>query len=428
MAWPPIPDGGEEPFKVVGRRRFSSYSTTQPAEEKYALPTDPLLDECDEAFRTACLGGLDEPPSEAKEPLYVVKDRRHRAQPEEETHPTYQSPRNLPSSTGSGSSKGLLATIGIGIVGLGALYFASQYNAPQRNHESPSSSVTQTQSQPIYKASRPEVDLTSFREYRKTREAEYAELSNGEQIQLNEISIPPEIQAIVNDPAYTQHAFAIDLNEDGIDEVIIQEGCGSGGCWGKVFQKTDSGYAVIISDYVDLLSKERTNGYRNVYSGNKTYLPAGGFTNPFRKYVWDGQAYVKSGVVLDPANIPDVSNNLRMFLRTGNASDAQKSLRELEERLGTDNILSAMLLSQLAPDIPLPEGDELDRFLIQLSEDQGINYRDYVSNPEGLRRVLFGSMTNNIMMSPKTPGQLVFAGGVSIAGSITKALGLDARS
>lgn len=309
---------------------------------------------------------------------------------------------------------------GLGIVGL----VIGNTNIRSRNY---------TPSQQIYRSAPAQTRQENFsarqipaefREYRKAREAEYEELRNGEPLQLNEIPIPPEIQASVNDPAYTQHAFAIDLNEDGIDEVIIQEGCGSGGCWGRVFQKTNSGYAVIIPDYIDLLSKERTNGYRNAYSGDKTYLPAGGFTNPFRKYVWNGQTYVKSEIVLDPANISDVSNNLRTFLRSGNASDAQKSLQELEERLGTDNILSAMLSSQLAPNIPLPEGDEYDRFLLQLSQDRGINYTGY--SPDQLRRALFSTMISPEMLRSREG--LITVAGISIANSIAKELGRDPYS
>ena len=413
----------EKPFRVVDRRRFSNYSTTHPAEEKYTLPKNPVLDDPYEVFRVACASGHDKPPeatTEKYEPVPVI-----------EPHVSV-----APHKDSNADSRFLNRVFGsvllVGGLGLGiALYIGNQNNTP-RNYTPTSSSAAQTQQiyrsateQPQQKTFRARAVPTGFREYREALASEYAEFKNGEHVTLNEIPIPPELVGRLNDPYNVPHAFSIDMNDDGINEVVLQEGCGSGGCWGQIYQKTDAGFVPIIDESVRVLSREKTNGYRNAFLIKKVYLPAGGSTDVATKYIWNGQSYQKTNIILDPDMLSETASNFRDFFKSGrDASDVQRILQELEDNLGTDNILGTILLSQLSPNIPLPEGDEYDRFLLQLSQERGINYTGY--SPDQLRRALFSTMISPDMLRSREG--LVTVAGLSIANSLAKELGMDPYS
>src|SRR3989338_1383152 len=132
-----------------------------------------------------------------------------------------------------------------------------------------------------------------------------------------------------------------------------------------------------------------------------------------------------SNIILDPDMLSETASNFRDFFKSGrDASDVQRILQELEDNLGTDNILGTILLSQLSQNIPLPEGDEYDRFLLQLSQERGINYTGY--SPDQLRRALFSTMISPDMLRSREG--LVTVAGLSIANSLAKELGRDPYS
>ena len=86
---------------------------------------------------------------------------------------------------------------------------------------------------------------------------------------------------------------SLDLNSDGIDEVIVRYNgpgyCGSGGCHSYILKKYNSGFAVIGKFFPGTkveISSNRTEGYADIYYHGK------GKTTPFVcKYSANQQKY-----------------------------------------------------------------------------------------------------------------------------------------
>src|SRR3989338_7676703 len=330
----------EKPFKVTDRRFTTTSFVYNLPEDKasdkntdsktyaamvfrYKPREEPVGDECDEAFRTAYLGES----AEAKAPYESSDSTRasgntsytpsgavaEKYEPVPVIEPHVSA---APHKDSNADSRFLNRVFGsvllVGGLGLGiALYIGNQNNT-SRNYTPPRSSYTQAQ-QTQRETFRAREVSAEFRAYREALASEYAEFKNGEHVTLSEIPIPPELSNKLNDPYNVPQAFAIDMNDDGINEVVLQEGCGSGGCWGQIYQKTDTGFVTIIDESVRVLSKEKTNGYRNAFLIKKVYLPAGGFTDVATKYVWNGQTYQKAIIISDPEMLTETASNFRDF-------------------------------------------------------------------------------------------------------------------
>jgi len=109
----------------------------------------------------------------------------------------------------------------------------------------------------------------------KSRTFSYDELSKA----LTDASLAP-----------IEQWLEIDLNSDGIEEVLLGQYCGNGGCPFRVFTKLeDSSYSYIGElgfKGIELLQKE-TNGFSDILS----YWNGGAGHAILTRYEFDGQYY-----------------------------------------------------------------------------------------------------------------------------------------
>lgn len=397
---------GEKPFNVVDRRRFSNYSTTQPAGVNYVLPNGPASDDSDEAFRIACGSGPDKSREkyEPATPHVSVAENKH--------HQT--------SNDDSSLFNKVVGSIILG--GLGAALIAGI--ALKNTNNTPRNS---TPPQQIYKSAPVAQEAfharqipPEFREYRQARANAYKEYMNAVG-PVRRVPVPPELIGMTTNPDY---AGGFDLNNDGTDEIMLTTVCRDVACDNDIFQIQGAEYRKILGPTkgIKIIPK---NGYAEVFSEERVGIPGHYFWNVIVKYSWDGNAYRETDRFMIPKDLEASRSTVKSLLQASqNSPDLTKKLQILENMFGIDTALHAILSSQLPSNIPLPEGDEYDRFLLQLSQDRGINYTGY--SPEQLRRALFTTMISPQMLS--SPEGIATVAGLSIANSIAKELGRDPYS
>lgn len=94
----------------------------------------------------------------------------------------------------------------------------------------------------------------------------------------------------------TKYAYnKIDLNDDGVDEIIIyivgSKWCGSGGCTALIAREEDNQYKLITKVTVltppIIVTNDKTNGYKNII----VYSIGGGIKSGYRILKYDGKRY-----------------------------------------------------------------------------------------------------------------------------------------
>lgn len=308
-------------------------------------------------------------------------------------------------------------------LGFGALMFmlgsgVQRYNSANSRAGSYSPPATQTE---IYRAeqmpSAPEIaiNVEDFNRYQNQREGKYKELAGSRQVNMREVPIPygvPFTEDEINRP----QAFAFDINGDGIEEIYMQNGCGSGGCWGSIYQNTGSGYMEILDSLMDRISDRTTNGYPVVFDVRKFYLPAGGFTDVAFEYAWNGQKYVESDKFIASENLSDVAENIQMVFETEqDLKSRSEFLRQLEGSIGTYDAMRTFLQFQAPPGFTMPTGSEYIEYVREYAREvertnPGMGERAltrYADDPSGFFAALYGRSLDPAFLNISDPMSLV---------------------
>ncbi|MEK6887845.1 MAG: hypothetical protein AABX14_02755 [Candidatus Aenigmatarchaeota archaeon] len=426
----------EKPFKVIGPRKVTTTGSVyrlpdsrgpvytgdickhMPSVGEYALPEDhiptisPPTDEYEEAFRTACLGEPNKPPEAAAEKYEPVV-----VPPGSDIRPYLHADSNADSRL-LNRIAGPVIVGGLGAVAL--LIGIVAYNASNtpRNYETTKkiySSSAPAQSQLINE--RPQIELkidtAAFDEYQRRMEEKCSNFAGSQQVYMKQVDVPEGLTFSANEPG--SGAFALDINGDGTEEIYLQDGCGSGGCYGSIYQNNGSSYVKILDTPIDKISDRTVNGQPVVYNVRKHYLPEGSFTDMVLEYSWNGQEFVESDKFIMPESLSYVVENIQSSFSSRNPEKISGFLRELDGSIGTYDALRAFLQFQAPPGFTMPTGSEyveyVRQYAIELEKNNpGLGERAltrYANDPNGFFKAVYSHSGEQIFLDISNPKSIV---------------------
>ena len=216
-------------------------------------------------------------------------------------------------------------------------------------------------------------------------------------VEMTEEPVPPEIP--VNGPG--TGAYGLDINDDGIKELYVIEGCGVSTCWGKLYKNENGTFRAILDDLVGPISPENVNGYRNIFRTKRVDLPGGKFTEKIIKYSWDGQQYREVKRFLRSEDVQLTSEIIGASFAQASPEQRRDTLSELEKLFGTHSAL--MIFANVSSGGMIPKGMEME-YLREYSREKGKDFLNgYANDPEGFERMLFGNITNSVALTSGDP-------------------------
>ena len=414
-------NGEEAPLKVTDRRRIVYDRATN----EVSYQERGMQDDGQDAFRTASFGGetvprhVVMPPEESRSKLYasmedgvygdgMYGDGMH-------GHETVRPQVNnhLPIK----GLFGLGAAAAIAILSYNNSFF-SRFYSPPKNEQAYVTGQSNSPNTP------PQIDLdintAAFNEYQRQVEERHEDFMRSRQIaesDMRQIPVPEGLPPLGD--GLGAGAFAFDIEGDGTEEIYLQEGCGSGGCFGKIYQSNGSGYVEILDTPIDRISQRTVNGKPVVSDIRKHYLPRGGFTDMVVEYLWDGQRFSEHNRFMSPEFSSSVADNIRLSFDGKNPRETSEFLRALEESIGTEYSLRAFLQAQAPPGFTMPTGSEYVEYVRQYAieverTNPGMGGRAltrYADDPGGFFKAVYGRSSEPVFLDISNPKSIV---GVSL--------------
>ena len=316
----------------------------------------------------------------------------------------------------------MMKALAYGVTGAalaGMLWAGSRGSRQDTSYSPPRSGQAEFSYQPVAPP-RTELDINiaAFSEYQSRREEKYNEFARSHQVNMRQITVPEGMSVPAD--GLGSGAFALDINGDGIEEIYLQSGCGSGGCFGSIYHDSGSGYVEILGTPIDRISSRVVNGWPVVSDARKHYLPGGGFTDMVVEYSWDGQRFIEGDKFIIPEFMPSIVYNINTYFDGRNPEKTSEFLRVLEKSIGTDYALRAWLQFQSPPGFTMPTGSEYVEYVRQYAMEvertnPGVGERAltrYANDPAGFFAALYGRSSERSFLDISNPRSIV---GVSLA-------------
>lgn len=244
---------------------------------------------------------------------------------------------------------------------------------------------------------------------------------------MAEISPPVMVPNMLS----STRTFSFDLNDDHVPEIISPNACAAVGCDGAVYVNRkwgSSNYFPVARIRIDRVSKDKTNGYRNVFVSREVNLN-GGLRTSVRRHVYDGEKYVPDIAVEDPEVIDEASRHIaRFFSRERSPKRRVELMRYIETSIGMHNAVYAFLQYQTPEGVNILRDDFLGhKFALEYARESGIaGFADIP--PKELESMMFSSFVDPSFLTCRNPKCYATVGAKAAAQSVAKDLGRDAIS
>ncbi|KHO48248.1 MAG: hypothetical protein QT00_C0001G0262 [archaeon GW2011_AR5] len=398
--------GEEVPLKITDRRRIVYDRETN------SYRGHDTSDDGQDAFRTASFGWEPvprraAPPEEPRSKLYVpTGDNVHRG---ETGHPSVN--HHLP-------IKGLFLGLTAATILIGAYngnFFGRFYSPPKNEQAYATGQAGGSNTPPRMNLN---INTAAFNEYQRQSEERHEDFRSSRRIagsDMRQIPVPEGLPPLGD--GLGAGAFAFDIEGDGAEEIYLQEGCGSGGCSGRIYQNNGSGYVEILDTHIDSISRRTVNGKPVVSDIRKHYLPGGGFIDMVVEYSWDGQRFSTGDSFFMPEFLPPVADSIRSSFDNRNPGETSRLLGELEKTIGTDNALRAFLQAQAPPGFTMPTGSEYVEYVRQYAMEvertnPGMGERAltrYADDPGGFFKAVYSRSSEPVFLDISNPKSVVGA-------------------